>query len=1031
MKKLYSLPVFIFVLLLSNNLLSQNKRNGISYQALIVNTNIEQLPGVDNQNVPLVNTEICLSFSILDENGVIEYQEYVRTSTDELGMVNEIIGNGEQLGLNSWDEIFWSSSPKSLKVDLDIDGNCNQFENISNEPLTSVPFALFSNKSDVPGPPGKSAYEVWIDDGNQGDEEAFFDSLRGDSGKSAYDEWISLGNEGTEEDFINSLKGAQGPQGPEGEGWSPDLPTGGAQGDVLNWIWDGTNWINEISSRETNDIKIIGNVSSINQIVCELTEIEKIIYLLTGSSTNVSVNGLPGGVISRISNDTLYIEGTPDLDVNQTTQFQYSIQSIDDSSEVRGSITLNPSSSVSLTSGDINQNACLEKKISDVTFSVTGATPNVSVLGLPEGLKSTLSGNILKISGTPDSSIVNGSSYNYTIQSFSNACDPVTLNGSFTFSDCSSCNPNVFAGNDAALCFGDSFSPSSSASNYSSLVWSSSGSGSFNNPNSPTPEYLPSIADQNAGSVVLTARAENNNCTVSQTLTSSVTISIIDCSSINVSVQNQNICTVYDNSFTFGASIITPNIGAIVAAGICYNTTGAPTINDTSSRIVNNNTGGWAQNTASFESTMNNIPLNTPIYIRAYCETINGDIVYGEQIDILSSNPNLNHIFNFTSSSGSFNIDSYPVSILSEITFKNIENMYSFQWTSSNILSRNYKRANFPKLETINGSFNLENEFSIETIFAPELSKINSHLRIKNTSLEKLIFPKLIESLYIEIYKNNQMDSLNLDKYKKTLGQYESYGIIIRETGLKNVIMPSLRQSQFVSFYNNEDLLKINLSALVSTTNYFEAQSNPYLKDIILTSFFNTGDSGSENSSFSIGSNQRLENIEVPNLRKVYDRIYIYNNPELDVSQEFPCQLYVLENDSFDCSPDTVTVVNNKNNLYCFQDLDLRGDPTLVTTQPAYNNSTNQWVTGVEITTGANSFVKFEKRGVVYSTSPNPVFDNNPSTDPYFEEKGIGVASEDISIFRNLNSGTKYYVRSFVTDCNGSYYGDQKEFTTN
>ena len=206
---------------------------------------------------------------------------------------------------------------------------------------------------------------------------------------------------------------------------------------------------------------------------------------------------------------------------------------------------------------------------------------------------------------------------------------------------------------------------------------------------------------------------------------------------------------------------------------------------------------------------------------------------------------------------------------LSEITFKNIENMYSFQWTSSNILSRNYKRANFPKLETINGSFNLENEFSIETIFAPELSKINSHLRIKNTSLEKLIFPKLIESLYIEIYKNNQMDSLNLDKYEKTLAQYEYYGITIRETGLKNVIMPSLRQSPFVSFYNNEDLLKINLSALVSTTNYFEAQSNPYLKDIILTSFFNTGDSGSENSSFSIGSNQRLENIEVPNLRKV------------------------------------------------------------------------------------------------------------------------------------------------------------------
>lgn len=37
--------------------------------------------------------------------------------------------------------------------------------------------------------------------------------LRGDHGYSAYEIWLSLGNEGTEQDFINSLKGERGQRG--------------------------------------------------------------------------------------------------------------------------------------------------------------------------------------------------------------------------------------------------------------------------------------------------------------------------------------------------------------------------------------------------------------------------------------------------------------------------------------------------------------------------------------------------------------------------------------------------------------------------------------------------------------------------------------------------------------------------------------------------------------------------------------------------------------------------------------------------
>lgn len=51
---------------------------------------------------------------------------------------------------------------------------------------------------------GKSAYDVWIDAGNKGTVQDFLNSLKG---LSAYDIWISLGNTGTEQDFINSLQG--------------------------------------------------------------------------------------------------------------------------------------------------------------------------------------------------------------------------------------------------------------------------------------------------------------------------------------------------------------------------------------------------------------------------------------------------------------------------------------------------------------------------------------------------------------------------------------------------------------------------------------------------------------------------------------------------------------------------------------------------------------------------------------------------------------------------------------------------------
>ena len=78
------------------------------------------------------------------------------------------------------------------------------------------------------GTNGKSAYQIWLDNGNVGTEEEYLASLKGekgedgvtpvkgvdyfdgDDGKSAYQLWLDAGNTGTEQDYLESLQGEDG-----------------------------------------------------------------------------------------------------------------------------------------------------------------------------------------------------------------------------------------------------------------------------------------------------------------------------------------------------------------------------------------------------------------------------------------------------------------------------------------------------------------------------------------------------------------------------------------------------------------------------------------------------------------------------------------------------------------------------------------------------------------------------------------------------------------------------------------------------
>lgn len=115
MRKAYLIITFFLSLLAFS-------QNGISYQALIINPSGEQLPGANNTNAPLSNKLICLKFSILDSNSNLEYIETHKITTDAYGIVNLIIGTGNQIGgyASSFSNILWNNTAKNLKVDLDV-----------------------------------------------------------------------------------------------------------------------------------------------------------------------------------------------------------------------------------------------------------------------------------------------------------------------------------------------------------------------------------------------------------------------------------------------------------------------------------------------------------------------------------------------------------------------------------------------------------------------------------------------------------------------------------------------------------------------------------------------------------------------------------------------------------------------------------------------------------------------------------------------------------------------------------------------
>lgn len=199
-----------------------------------------------------------------------------------------------------------------------------------------------------------------------------------------------------------------------------------------------------------------------NQTVCINTPIADIVYALGGGANDVAITGLPAGLTATVTGgNTLTISGSPTTTVG--SPFRYDIVTTGNTCVVAdtfGIITVEPDHTITLTSNPttIDQSVCVNTPIDNITYDLGGGASGpvtFTPAALPPGITSSVTGNVLTISGTPTST-TGGPVFNYTITTNGNGCvrattsfqikvNPFPVPG-FTVDKPSYCVPNAIVG---------------------------------------------------------------------------------------------------------------------------------------------------------------------------------------------------------------------------------------------------------------------------------------------------------------------------------------------------------------------------------------------------------------------------------------------------------------------------------------------------------------------------------------------------------------------------------------------------------
>lgn len=142
MEYMKTFTIFGLLFLLSSQCYSQAPQ-GMNYQAFIR----------DNQGNMMVNQSISVLINIHSDNanGTTVYSESHNPTTNQYGMVNLVIGQGNVVN-GQFNNINWGGAAHFAEIMIDPAGGAN-YQPLSNQQLMSVPYALYAETSGD-GPPG-------------------------------------------------------------------------------------------------------------------------------------------------------------------------------------------------------------------------------------------------------------------------------------------------------------------------------------------------------------------------------------------------------------------------------------------------------------------------------------------------------------------------------------------------------------------------------------------------------------------------------------------------------------------------------------------------------------------------------------------------------------------------------------------------------------------------------------------------------------------------------------------------------------
>ncbi|MBO7572223.1 MAG: gliding motility-associated C-terminal domain-containing protein [Bacteroidales bacterium] len=175
---------------------------------------------------------------------------------------------------------------------------------------------------------------------------------------------------------------------------------------------------------------------SVSQSVCAGNAITNMVYTYTNATGAEAIN-LPNGLTSTLNPTahTLTISGTP------TTEGTFTILTTGalspcPSESAQGSISISDPATLSLVSESPDVVLCVEVVwTGSIQYRFGGTATGVVVDGLPDGLTSTVSGNIVTISGNVDVNAEPGD-YQYTVTAVGAEapCEDVTMSGTISVS---------------------------------------------------------------------------------------------------------------------------------------------------------------------------------------------------------------------------------------------------------------------------------------------------------------------------------------------------------------------------------------------------------------------------------------------------------------------------------------------------------------------------------------------------------------------------------------------------------------------